>query len=69
MEAQLEQVRQEVLRRSAEDYRDDSGAKANLEQGLTALAQTARELAQQDSRELVERFGQLGHRRFHLAAA
>ena len=69
MEAQLERVRQEYLLRSAEDYRDDSAAKARLEQGLTALAQTARDMAQQDSRELVERFGQLGHRRLHLAAA
>jgi hypothetical protein len=69
MEAQLERVRQEFLLRSAEDYRDDTAAKANLEQGLAALAHTARDLAQQDSRELVERFGQLGHRRFHLAAA
>jgi hypothetical protein len=68
MEAQLERVRQEFLLRSAEDYRDDSAAKARLEQGLTALAQTARDLAQQDSRELVERFGQLGHRRLNLAA-
>jgi hypothetical protein len=69
MEAQLERVRQEFLLRSAEDYRDDTAAKAHLQQGLTALAQTARDLAQQDNRELVERFGQLGHRRFHLAAA
>ncbi len=68
MEAQLERVRQEFLLRSAEDYRDDSAAKARLEQGLTALAQTARDMAQQDARELVERFGQLGHRRLNLAA-
>ena len=68
METQLERVRQEFLLRSAEDYRDNSAAKANLQQGLETLAQTARELAQQDARELVERFGQLGHRRLHLAA-
>ncbi len=68
MEAQLERVRQEFLLRSAEDYRGDSAAKARLQQGLEALAQTARDMAQQDSRELVERFGQLGHRRLHLAA-
>ena len=68
MEAQLEQVRQEFLRRSAEDYRDDSEARERLQQGLAALAQTARDLAQQDSREMVERFGQLGHRRLNLAA-
>jgi len=68
MEAQLEQVRQEFLHRSAEDYRDDNEARGRLQQGLAALAQTARDLAQQDSRELVERFGQLGHRRLNLAA-
>ena len=68
MEAQLEQVRQEFLTRSAEDYRDDTVAKARLEEGLAGLAQTARDLAQQDSRELVERFGQMGQRRLHLAA-
>lgn len=68
MEAELERVRQEFLSRSAEDYRDDAAAKARLEQGLEALAQTARDLAQQDSRELVERFGQMGYRRLHLAA-
>jgi Protein of unknown function (DUF3150) len=69
MEAQLEQVRQEFLLRSAEDYRDNEAAKQQLQQGLTSLAQTARDLAQQDSRELLERFGQLGQRRFHLAVA
>ncbi len=68
MEQRLEQVRQEYLVRSAEDYRDDAAARTRLEQGLEALAQTARDLAEQDSRELVERFGQLGHRRLHLAA-
>jgi hypothetical protein len=68
MEAQLERVRQEFLLRSAETYRDDSAAKARLEAGLTGLALTARDLAHQDSRELVERFGQLGHRRLNLAA-
>jgi hypothetical protein len=68
MEAQLDRVRQEFLLRSAEDYRDDEAARGRMEQGLTALAQTARELAQQDSRGLVERFGQLGRRRLNLAA-
>ena len=68
MEAELERVRQEFLLRSAEDYRDDSAAKTRLEEGLEGLAQTARDMAQQDSRELVERFGQLGHRRLNLAA-
>jgi hypothetical protein len=68
MESQLERVRQEFLQRTAEEYRDDATARARLEQGLEALAQTARDLAEQDGRELLERFGQLGHRRLHLAA-
>jgi len=68
MESQLERVRQEFLLRSAEDYRDDTTARARLQQGLEGLAQTARDMVQQDNRELVERFGQLGHRRLHLAA-
>lgn len=68
MEAQLERVRQEYLLRSAEDYRGDTAAKSRFEQCLEVLGQTARDLAQQDSRELVERFGQMGHRRLHLAA-
>jgi len=68
MEGQLERVRQEFLLRSAEEYRDDAAAKERLKQGLESLGQAARELAEQDSRELVERFGQLGNRRFNLAA-
>jgi hypothetical protein len=66
MAAELERVRQEFLQRSAEEYRDSDAAKARLQQGLRALADTARQLAQQDTRELVERFGALGQRRFHL---
>ena len=69
MEAQLERVRQEFLQRTAEDYRDDASAKQRLQQGLQGLAQVACDLARQDARELVERFGQMGQRKFHLAAA
>ncbi len=68
MEAQLDRVRQEFLQRTAEDYRNDPGAQNRLQQGLQGLAQFARELAKQDTRELVERFGQMGQRKFHLAA-
>lgn len=69
MESQLDRVRQEFLSRTAEHYRDDSSARNRLQQGLQGLADQARELARQDSKELVERFGAMGHRRFHLAAA
>ncbi len=68
MESELERVRQEFLNRTAEEYRDSEFAREKLQQGLQNLADTARELAQQDAREIVERFGNLGQRRMHLAA-
>ena len=36
--------------------------------GLQQLAAQARQLAKQDAGELVERFGELGRRKFQLAA-
>jgi len=69
MEAELERVRQEFLNRTAEEYRDSEFARVQLQQGLQNLASTARQLAEQDAREIVERFGALGQRRFHLAVA
>ena len=68
MEAQLERVRQEFLQRSAEQYRDDPSARSRLEQGLQGLAEEASKLARQDAQELVQRFGEVGHRKFCLAA-
>ena len=66
--AQLEYVRREFLTRSAEDYRDDTRAQERLQSGIRQLADTALELAKQDATEIVERFGSMGARRFHLAA-
>ncbi|MHA3774523.1 DUF3150 domain-containing protein [Verrucomicrobiota bacterium sgz303538] len=68
MEEQLEAVRRELLSRSAAEYRDSQSAQQKLTQGLTALADKARELARADTTELVQSFGQLGRRRFNLAA-
>ena len=68
METALERVRQEFLNRSAEEYRDNTLAQGQLQDGLRALADKARQLAQQDVTELVQRFGSLGVRRFNLAA-
>jgi len=68
METQLERVRQEFLSRTAEEYRDDAKARVGLTQGIKNLADVARDLAQADAREVVERFGQMGRRRFNLAA-
>lgn len=69
MEAQLETVRRELLSRSAGEYRQaGASARASLESGLTRLADAARDLAQQDATELVHRFGELGRRKFQVAA-
>jgi hypothetical protein len=68
MEQQLETVRRELLSKTAVEYRDSSRAKSHLVQGLSRLADTARQLAQQDASELVQRFGQVGVRKFNLAA-
>ncbi len=68
MEAQLERVRREYLSRTAEEYRDSTTAQARLRTGIGKLRDTARELAKADTREIVESFGQLGRRRFNLAA-
>lgn len=67
MEAQLDRIRGEFLTRSAEDYRADAHATRSLEAGLTELRDHARDLAEQDARDLVERFGQVGRRRLQLA--
>jgi len=68
MEERLEGVRRELLSRTAEEYRDSGFAQRKLRKGLSELAGKARELAQADATELVARFGQMGRRRFHLAA-
>jgi hypothetical protein len=68
MEAQLKKIRRELLSRTAAEYRDSAHAQRQLRQGLNALAGKARELMQADATEIVQRFGELGKRRFNLAA-
>jgi hypothetical protein len=68
MDEQLEHVRREFLSRTAEEYRDDAKTQARLRTGIAKLRDTARDLAQQDAGEIVERFGQMGRRKFNLAA-
>lgn len=68
MEQQLENVRRELLSRTAEEYRDSRAARQRLVQGLTSLSNHARQLAQADTSSLVQRFGELGRRKFSLAA-
>ena len=67
MEAQLERARRELLGRSAEDYRNSPAASRSLEAGLAQLRDHARELAAQETREIVERFGQMGRRKLQMA--
>ncbi len=67
MEQQLDRVRSELLGRNAEDYRNSLTATRSLEAGLSQLRDQARELASQDARALVERFGQMGRRKLQLA--
>ena len=68
MEAELERVRKELLGSTAQEYRDSASARQRLQEGLSGLAEHARTLATQDAQELVQRFGELGRRKFHLAA-
>ena len=68
MEQQLESVKRELLSKTAEEYRDSAVARARLKNGLSQLANQARNLAHQDATELVNRFGELGRRKFNLAA-
>lgn len=68
MEALLDNARTLLLSRTAEEYRDDTVARSRLQAGIRQLADTAMSLARADTTELVSRFGQLGVRKFQLAA-
>ncbi len=68
MERQLEQVKAEFLQRSAGEYRESSTARRGLVEELATLRARASEMASEDTSAIVERFGQLGRRRFELVA-
>ncbi len=68
MEVQLDQVRKDLLTRTAEEYRDSSIARTRLVNGLNRLADKAKELTNADAIHLVENFGGMGKRKFILAA-
>ena len=68
MNQQLETIRKELLTKTAEEYRDSTKARNQLVTGLSHLRDTAKRLATQDAAELVQRFGEMGRRKFHLAA-
>ena len=62
LESTLERFRRDILNRSAEDYRNDSGAMASLTDGLTRLRENAVDLVRSDARDVIARFGQVGRR-------
>lgn len=68
MEQRLQQVRQELLTRTAEQYRDSAAARARLVNGLSKLRDQANQMARENATELVQRFGEMGRRKFNLAA-
>ena len=68
MEQLLEDARQQLLSKTAEEYRDDNVARARLQEGIRQLADRATNMAKEDASELISRFGQLGVRKFQLAA-
>jgi hypothetical protein len=68
MERQLEQVKRELLSKSAEEYRDSASARAKLVNGLSKLRDQAGQMARENATELVQRFGEMGRRKFNLAA-
>lgn len=68
LEQHLEEVRRQFLTRTAEEYRDNASARRRLDTGIRNLADEARRLARSDATEIVERFGQMGVRKFTLAA-
>jgi hypothetical protein len=63
LETTLERFREELLTRSAEDYRNDGKALASLTDGLARLRSTAVQLAGADARDVLARFGQMGGRK------
>lgn len=68
LEMQLEEARRTLLSHTAAEYRDSDYARRRLREGLRGLADTAREMAGQDMRGIVESFGALGSRRITRAA-
>jgi len=63
LEQTLERFRRDLLSRTAEQYRNQPGAMANLTEGLARLRENAVQLARADAREVISRFGRMGGRK------
>jgi len=64
----LEKFRDQFLEVNAEYYRDSNIEQLRLQKGIKALADTTRQMAGQDAQDIVQQFGQMGVRKFNLAA-
>jgi len=63
LETTLENFRRDLLRRSAEEYRNNPVAMASLTDGLNRLRENAVQLVRGDASDIVSRFGKVGVRR------
>jgi len=64
----LDKFRDQFLDVTAEQYRDSNSEQSRLQKGIKALADTTRQMASQDAQEIVQQFGQMGRRKFNMAA-
>jgi hypothetical protein len=67
LETTLERFREQLLTRSAEDYRNDSGAMQSLTEGLNRLRDNAVAMVRTEGRDVLTRFGQMGGRKLAIA--
>jgi len=67
LESTLERFRQELLTRSAEDYRNDSNTMRSLTDGLNRLRDNAVAMVRTEGRDVLTRFGQFGGRKLAIA--
>ncbi|MCB9833562.1 MAG: hypothetical protein H6807_13920 [Planctomycetes bacterium] len=68
MDRKLQAFRSEFLDLGAKDYRENAAARFQLVEGLSRLRSEASALACQDASEMVQRFGELGRRKFGRAS-
>ena len=68
LEGTLERFREQLLTRSAEDYRNDSTAMRSLTEGLNRLRDNAVAMVRTEGRDVLTRFGQMGGRRLAVAS-
>lgn len=68
-ETRLEEFRTQLTSKSAEDFRSSAENMVSLRDGIRGVAEFAKNMAQEDVSRLVDRFGQMGIRKFQLEDA